>query len=184
MLFSTSDTSPIELAPITVDTTRLISTSATATQVPPSTSVLPITTTTLESFAPSVDCVVENITSSTIWTSTVDSNSTQLESVISSLDILPITSCHNDTTTITTITSTVTLLPTSSEAVSFTTMFPTLPLPVAGEACEKDGVFMCNGEFSFAQCVFGQWISRNCTTGTICRESYDTNPPSIYCGFP
>ncbi|KAL7318714.1 Chitinase 2 [Mucor circinelloides] len=184
LIKDTSDTSPIELAPITVDTTRLISTSATATQVPPSTSVLPITTTTIESITPSVDCVVENVTSSTIWTSTVDSNSTQLESVISSLDILPITSCHNDTTVLTTITSTVTLLPTSSDAVSFTTMFPTLPLPVVGEACEKDGLFMCSGEFSFAQCVFGQWISRNCTTGTICRESYDTNPPSIYCGFP
>ncbi|GAN03061.1 chitinase [Mucor ambiguus] len=194
LIKDTNDTSPIELAPIIMNTTRVMPSSTTTEVIlPPSTSVLPIITTTsstaTELITPSVDCIVENVTSNIMWTSTIESNSTQSESVASSVQILPITSCHNATTTFATITSTVTLLPTtspaaSSDVVSLTTMFPTLPLPIAGDACEKDGVFMCSGEFSFAQCVFGQWISRNCTTGTICRESYDTNPPSIYCGFP
>lgn len=86
MLHSTNDTSPIELAPIIMNTTRVMPSSTTTSAVLPasSTSVpLPITataTTTIESIvAPSVDCVVENVTSSTMWTSTIESNSTQSE---------------------------------------------------------------------------------------------------------
>jgi hypothetical protein len=64
------------------------------------------------------------------------------------------------------------------------TMYPSMPLLIQGEKCDKEGLFACSGVNSFAQCVFGQYIVRNCTTGTVCREAFDTNPPSIYCGFP
>jgi hypothetical protein len=63
------------------------------------------------------------------------------------------------------------------------TMYPSVPKPVSGQGCSNEGLFMCSSKDSFAQCVFSQWIVRNCTSGTICRETYDTTPPSIYCGF-
>ncbi|CEP08376.1 hypothetical protein [Parasitella parasitica] len=157
LIKETNDSSPIELAPILLNTTTVTTTKTT-------------TITTSSSTAASLfsDCLPEHLTAETVWTTTIESNSKNLESLVTSKTTIPITSCN--------ITATTPLLP--------PTLLPTLPLPVAGEACEFDGVFRCSGESSFAQCAFGQWVSRNCTTGTICRESFDTNPPSIYCGFP
>ncbi|KAI8645896.1 glycoside hydrolase superfamily [Parasitella parasitica] len=156
LIKETNDTSPIELAPILLNTTTTSSSSTAASLFS--------------------NCFPEHLTAETVWTTTVESNLKNLESLVTSKNTLPITSCYDATTTA----ATTPLTP----AISVPTLFPTLPLPVAGEACELEGTFRCGGEFSFAQCAFGQWISRNCTTGTICRESYDTNPPSIYCGFP
>lgn len=83
--------------------------------------------------------------------------------------------------------SNIVAVPTTSAGSSSSnsmTMYSSMPLPIAGEKCDKEGLFVCSGLNSFAQCVFGQYIVRNCTTGTVCRQTFDTNPPSIYCGFP
>jgi hypothetical protein len=58
------------------------------------------------------------------------------------------------------------------------------PLPVAGEACDMEGLFKCSGPTSFVQCIFGKYVIKNCAESTVCRENYDTTPPSIFCGFP
>ncbi|KAG2208845.1 hypothetical protein INT46_003626 [Mucor plumbeus] len=176
----TDDTSSVELAPIIMNTTNSISSSTISNLV---TAAEPsIATTTLQPL--SLNCFVENVANSTVWTSTIESNSTNLESFVASKTIIPVASCNNDIAIdiASTISSPATFI--SSSNVASHTMFPSLPLPIAGEACERDGVFICSGEFSFAQCASGQWILRNCATGTICKESYDTNPPSIFCGFP
>lgn len=75
MLSRTDDTSSVELAPIIMNTTNSISSSTISNLV---TAAEPsIATTTLQPL--SLNCFVENVANSTVWTSTIESNSTNLE---------------------------------------------------------------------------------------------------------
>jgi hypothetical protein len=56
--------------------------------------------------------------------------------------------------------------------------------PVSEGECDEHGQMMCSGDAMFAQCVFGKWLLRSCTTGTVCKMTEDTNSPTVYCGFP
>jgi hypothetical protein len=86
-------------------------------------------------------------------------------------------------------TPTSSVLPSSSSVskssrAPLVTQIPSAQLPMAGAECNDHGQMKCGDETSFAQCVFGRWLLRTCTSGTVCKETEDTNSPIVYCGFP
>ncbi|KAI8086914.1 glycoside hydrolase superfamily [Gilbertella persicaria] len=163
LIKETDDTAPVELAPITINTG---------------------TTTALESSSLSgsqPDLVYS--TSQSIWTTTLKRNVTTTSTilVVSTLIDQPYESIVTSDQVITYTQS----LPSSLDSITWTSNSVTpSALPIANQACDREGSLVCHDQFSFAQCNSGYWVVRDCMRGTVCREDHNINPPSIYCGYP
>ncbi|CAO3609069.1 unnamed protein product [Mucor hiemalis] len=156
-------------------------TSATET----ATSTMPIATTGCSLLSISTGYSTSNVTQTTKVPISATSGE-YTESAVTIQTIIPfsttITVCGGSNSTLIDSVDSVTstLLPSNNTSGSD----PATALPQEGESCSIEGSYKCSGPASFAQCVYGKYIIRNCAAATVCKEMEGATPPSIYCGFP